>query len=63
MVIDNFSKDDNIIELQTTSKYTPIIDTNISFYGSGRRTGVLNLAVTNNNKPISISKHNTMTSS
>ncbi|WP_374700003.1 MULTISPECIES: hypothetical protein, partial [Staphylococcus] len=30
MVVDNFSKDDNLIELQTTSQYNPIIDTNIS---------------------------------
>ncbi|HII0995078.1 TPA: hypothetical protein ACYYUG_002971, partial [Staphylococcus aureus] len=29
MVVDNFSKDDNLIELQTTSQYNPIIDTNI----------------------------------
>ncbi|WP_233265890.1 hypothetical protein, partial [Staphylococcus aureus] len=34
MVVDNFSKDDNLIELQTTSQYNPIIDTNISFYES-----------------------------
>ncbi|WP_460991474.1 hypothetical protein, partial [Staphylococcus aureus] len=26
MVVDNFSKDDNLIELQTTSQYNPIID-------------------------------------
>ncbi|HGZ7601341.1 phiETA ORF57-like protein [Staphylococcus aureus] len=32
MVVDNFSKDDNLIELQTTSQYNPVIDTNISFY-------------------------------
>ncbi|HGZ7684529.1 TPA: hypothetical protein ACOFZT_003017, partial [Staphylococcus aureus] len=31
MVVDNFSKDDNLIELQTTSQYNPVIDTNISF--------------------------------
>ncbi|MFZ8504647.1 hypothetical protein ACO1M4_14605, partial [Staphylococcus aureus] len=29
MVVDNFSKDDNLIELQTTSQYNPVIDTNI----------------------------------
>ncbi|MDT3022501.1 hypothetical protein, partial [Staphylococcus aureus] len=34
MVVDNFSKDDNLIELQTTSQYNPVIDTNISFYES-----------------------------
>lgn len=62
MVVDNFSKDDNLIELQTTSKYNPVIDTNISFYESDRGTGVLNFAVTKNNKPLSISKHNAMTS-
>ncbi|ENI61937.1 hypothetical protein O456_02585, partial [Staphylococcus aureus M0336] len=28
MVVDNFSKDDNLIELQTTSQYNPVIDTN-----------------------------------
>ncbi|WP_114161251.1 phage baseplate upper protein, partial [Staphylococcus aureus] len=46
----------------TTSQYNPIIDTNISFYESDRGTGVLNFAVTKNNKPLSISKHNAMTS-
>ncbi|EYN23055.1 hypothetical protein W136_01320, partial [Staphylococcus aureus DAR3592] len=39
MVVDNFSKDDNLIELQTTSQYNPVIDTNISFYESDRGTG------------------------
>ncbi|NGQ35258.1 phage baseplate upper protein, partial [Staphylococcus aureus] len=39
-----------------------VIDTNISFYESDRGTGVLNFAVTKNNKPLSISKHNAMTS-
>ncbi|HFE2394028.1 TPA: phage baseplate upper protein [Staphylococcus aureus] len=62
MVVDNFSKDDNLIDLQTTSQYNPVIDTNISFYESDRGTGVLNFAVTKNNKPLSISKHNAMTS-
>ncbi|HDJ5139384.1 TPA: phage baseplate upper protein [Staphylococcus aureus] len=62
MVVDNFSKDDNLIELQTTSQYNPVIDTNISFYESDRGTGVLNFAVTKNNKPLSISKHNATTS-
>ncbi|WP_234104005.1 BppU family phage baseplate upper protein [Staphylococcus argenteus] len=62
MVVDNFSKDDNLIELQTTSQYNSVIDTNISFYESDRGTGVLNFAVTKNNKPLSISKHNAMTS-
>ncbi|HDE7505087.1 TPA: BppU family phage baseplate upper protein [Staphylococcus aureus] len=62
MVVDNFPKDDNLIELQTTSQYNPVIDTNISFYESDRGTGVLNFAVTKNNKPLSISKHNAMTS-
>ncbi|GJF46552.1 phage baseplate upper protein [Staphylococcus argenteus] len=62
MVVDNFSKDDNLIELQTTSQYNPVIDTNISFYESDRGTGVLNFAVTKNNKPLSISKYNAMTS-
>ncbi|HDP5860586.1 TPA: BppU family phage baseplate upper protein, partial [Staphylococcus aureus] len=57
MVVDNFSKDDNLIELQTTSKYNPIVDTNISFYTSDRGTGVLNFAVTKNNKPLSISNN------
>ncbi|WP_113583961.1 BppU family phage baseplate upper protein [Staphylococcus aureus] len=57
MAVDNFSKDDNLIELQTTSKYKPIVDTNISFYTSDRGTGVLNFAVTKNNKPLSISNN------
>lgn len=62
MVVDNFSKDDNLIELQTTSQYNPVIDTNISFYESDRGTGVLNFAVTKNNKPLSISSEHVKTS-
>ncbi|MGJ9668843.1 phage baseplate upper protein [Staphylococcus aureus] len=62
MVVDNFSKDDNLIELQTTSQYNPIIDTNISFYESDRGTGVLNFAVTKNNRPLSISSEHVETS-
>ncbi|MCM0413825.1 phage baseplate upper protein [Staphylococcus aureus] len=62
MAVDNFSKDDNLIELQTTSKYNPIIDTNISFYESDRGTGVLNFAVTKNNRPLSISSEHAKTS-
>lgn len=62
MVVDNFSKDDNLIELQTTSQYNPIIDTNISFYESDRGTGVLNFSVTKNNRPLSISAEHVKTS-
>ncbi|MFO8361046.1 phage baseplate upper protein [Staphylococcus aureus] len=62
MVVDNFSKDDNLIELQTTSQYNPVIDTNISFYESDRGTGVLNFAVTKNNRPLSISAEHVKTS-
>ncbi|EOA9280878.1 phage baseplate upper protein [Staphylococcus aureus] len=62
MVVDNFSKDDNLIELQTTSQYNPIIDTNISFYESDRGTGVLNFEVTKNNRPLSISSEHVKTS-
>lgn len=62
MVVDNFSKDDNLLELQTTSQYNPIIDTNISFYESDRGTGVLNFAVTKNNRPLSISSEHVKTS-
>ncbi|HHY0251347.1 TPA: phage baseplate upper protein [Staphylococcus aureus] len=62
MVVDNFSKDDNLIELQTTSQYNPIIDTNISFYESDRGTGVLNFVVTKNNRPLSISSEHVKTS-
>ncbi|HDZ8646026.1 TPA: phage baseplate upper protein [Staphylococcus aureus] len=62
MVVDNFSKDDNLIELQTTSQYNPIIDTNISFYESDRGTGVLNFSVTKNNRPLSISSEHVKTS-
>ena len=43
MVVDNFRKTITI-ELQTTSQYNPIIDTNISFYESDRGTGVLNFS-------------------
>ncbi|HGO1458827.1 TPA: phage baseplate upper protein [Staphylococcus aureus] len=62
MAVDNFSKDDNLIELQTTSQYNPIIDTNISFYESDRGTGVLNFSVTKNNRPLSISTEHVKTS-
>ncbi|HDH6589043.1 TPA: phage baseplate upper protein [Staphylococcus aureus] len=62
MAVDNFSKDDNLIELQTTSQYNPIIDTNISFYESDRGTGVLNFSVTKNNRPLSISSEHVKTS-
>ncbi|EUG43858.1 hypothetical protein O766_02601 [Staphylococcus aureus M0243] len=62
MVVDNFSKDDNLIELQTTSQYNPVIDTNISFYESDRGTGVLNFVVTKNNRPLSISSEHVKTS-
>lgn len=62
MVVDNFSKDDNLIELQTTSQYNPVIDTNISFYKSDRGTGVLNFSVTKNNRPLSISSEHVKTS-
>ncbi|HDZ3326428.1 TPA: BppU family phage baseplate upper protein [Staphylococcus aureus] len=62
MVVDNFSKDDNLIELQTTSQYNPVIDTNISFYESDRGTGVLNFLVTKNNRPLSISSEHVKTS-
>ncbi len=62
MVVDNFSKDDNLIELQTTSQYNPVIDTNISFYESDRGTGVLNFGVTKNNRPLSISSEHVKTS-
>ncbi len=62
MVVDNFSKDDNLIELQTTSQYNPVIDTNISFYESDRGTGVLNFSVTKNNRPLSISSEHVKTS-
>ncbi|HCY1337983.1 TPA: phage baseplate upper protein [Staphylococcus aureus] len=62
MVVDNFSKDDNLIELQTTSQYNPVIDTNISFYESDRGTGVLNFAITKNNRPLSISSEHVKTS-
>ncbi|HHW6865591.1 TPA: phage baseplate upper protein [Staphylococcus aureus] len=62
MVVDNFSKDDNLIELKTTSQYNPVIDTNISFYESDRGTGVLNFAVTKNNRPLSISSEHVKTS-
>ncbi|HDH4355061.1 TPA: BppU family phage baseplate upper protein [Staphylococcus aureus] len=62
MAVDNFSKGDNLIELQTTSQYNPVIDTNISFYESDRGTGVLNFAVTKNNRPLSISSEHVKTS-
>ncbi|WP_460991482.1 BppU family phage baseplate upper protein, partial [Staphylococcus aureus] len=62
MVVDNFSKDDNLIDLLTTSQYNPVIYIIISFYVSVIGTGVVTIAVTKNNKPLSISKHNAMTS-
>lgn len=60
--MDNFSKDDNNIKLDVTSKYGGVIDTDIRFFTSDRGTAVLNFMVTKNNFPLSISENHAKSS-
>ncbi|UNB48149.1 phage baseplate upper protein [Staphylococcus coagulans] len=53
--MDNFSKDDNKLELEVTSKYGRIINTDIRFFASDKGTSVLNFLITKNNVPLAIS--------
>ncbi len=54
-MMDNFSKDDNKLELEVTSKYGRIINTDIRFFASDKGTSVLNFLITKNNTPLAIS--------
>ncbi|WP_422785093.1 phage baseplate upper protein [Staphylococcus coagulans] len=54
-MMDNFSKDDNKLELEVTSKYGRIINTDIRFFASDKGTSVLNFLITKNNVPLAIS--------
>lgn len=58
MTRDNFSKDDNSIELQTTSKQQNLGNTNIQFYNMDSGTAVLNFIVTKNDRPFEIGPSN-----
>ncbi|WP_440992551.1 BppU family phage baseplate upper protein [Staphylococcus epidermidis] len=40
--MENFLKDDNKLELDVTSRYGQVIDTDIRFFTSDRGTAVLN---------------------
>ncbi|WP_434556577.1 phage baseplate upper protein [Staphylococcus coagulans] len=54
-MMDNFSKDDNKLQLEVTSKYGRIINTDIRFFASDKGTSVLNFLITKNNVPLAIS--------
>lgn len=58
MTRDNFSKDDNSIELKTTSKQQNLGNTNIQFYNMDSGTAVLNFIVTKNDRPFEIGPSN-----
>lgn len=58
MAIDNFSKDDNSIELKTTSKQQNIGNTNLQFYNMDSGTAILNFIVTKNERPFEIGPSN-----
>ena len=53
--MENFLKDDNSIDLEVTSHYGKVIDTDIRFFTSDRGTSVLNFMITKNKAPLSIS--------
>lgn len=53
--MDNFSKDDNQLNMEVTSHYGQLISTDIRFFTSDRGTAVLNFMVTKNRLPMSIS--------
>lgn len=58
MFEDNLRKTDNLIKLETTSKYQPLTDTNIQFYNMDIGTSELNFMVTKDDKPLLISDNN-----
>lgn len=58
MTRDNFSKDDNSIELQTTSKQQNLGNTNLQFYNMDSGTAILNFIVTKNDRPFEIGPSN-----
>ncbi|WP_432717819.1 phage baseplate upper protein [Staphylococcus equorum] len=53
-----FAKDDNLIKLETTSKYNPLLNTDIRFFTSDVGTAVLNFLVTKNDKPFEVGPSN-----
>lgn len=53
-----FLKDDNIIKLDITSKYNPLLDTDILFYNNDIGTAVLNFLICKNDIPFEISENN-----
>lgn len=59
MFEENLRKTDNLINLETTSKYQPLTDTNIQFYNMDiGGTSELNFMVTKDNNPLLISDNN-----
>ncbi|MGW7903297.1 phage baseplate upper protein [Staphylococcus xylosus] len=58
MAFENFLKDDNGIELKTTSKQQNLGNTNIQFYNMDSGTAVLNFIVTKNERPFEIGPSN-----
>lgn len=58
MTFENFLKDDNGIELKTTSKQQNLGSTNIQFYNMDSGTAVLNFIVTKNERPFEIGPSN-----
>ncbi|MDN8798993.1 BppU family phage baseplate upper protein, partial [Staphylococcus aureus] len=58
MFEDNLRKTDNLINLETTSKYQALTDTNIQFYNMDIGTSELNFMVTKDNNPLLISDNN-----
>lgn len=58
MAIDNFSKNDNSIELRTTSKQQNLGNTNLQFFNMDSGTAVLNFIVTKNDRPFEIGPNN-----
>lgn len=58
MAKENFLKDDNGIELKTTSKQQNLGNTNLQFYNMDSGTAVLNFIVTKNDRPFEIGPSN-----
>lgn len=58
MAYDNFSKDDNKIELKTTSKRQDLGNANIQFYNMDSGTAILNFIVTKNDRPFQVGPSN-----
>lgn len=58
MAEENFLKDDNNIQLETTSEYQNVANTNLQFYNMDTGTAVLNFIVTKNGRPFELGPSN-----